>query len=67
MGAAALMTCTSRMPIGDETVKCDGVNLRPMGDSAPYVSGFDASEIYGRSKCPKEAILGAQPVMQVRA
>lgn len=60
MGAAVLMTCASLMAIDGDTVRCDDVNLRPIGDGAPYVSGFDAPEIYGRSDCPAEARLGAR-------
>ena len=64
MGAAVLMTCASLMAIDGDTVKCDGQNLRPMGDGAPDVSGFDAPEIYGRSDCPAEALLGARAMVR---
>ncbi|QHQ34881.1 thermonuclease family protein [Algicella marina] len=53
----ALLICASLTAVDGDTVKCDGVNLRPMGDGAPYVSGFDAPEIRGE-KCPQEERLG---------
>lgn len=41
-----------------DTVKCDGVNLRLMGDGAPYISGFDTPEVRQHADCPLENHLG---------
>jgi hypothetical protein len=48
-----LMTCASLIAVDGDSVKCDGVNLRDMGDGAPFISGYDAPEIWSR-KCEEE-------------
>lgn len=58
MQSAVLLICASLSAVDGDTVKCDGVNLRPMGDGAPYVSGFDTPEIGRYSQCDFEKILG---------
>lgn len=57
MEAAILIMCLSLTMVDGDTVKCDGTNLRPMGDGQPHVSGFDAPEVGGRAKCEKERAL----------
>ncbi|MEL7444684.1 MAG: thermonuclease family protein [Pseudomonadota bacterium] len=52
------MQCTALTAYDGDTVKCDGVSLRPMGPGAPYVSGFDTPEINQHAKCPGEHELG---------
>lgn len=58
MNPVAILTCLSLTAVDGDTVKCDGVNLRPMGDGAPYVSGFDTPEIGRHAKCAEEHHLG---------
>jgi endonuclease YncB( thermonuclease family) len=58
MSTIALLTCLVLTAVDGDTVKCDGVNLRPMGSGAPYVSGFDAPEVQQHAKCAKENHLG---------
>jgi len=53
-----LMVCASLVAVDGDTVKCDGVNLRPMGDGAPHVSGFDTPEAPRYAKCENENRLG---------
>ncbi len=55
---ALLMTCVSLIASDGDTVRCDEVLLRPMGDGAPYVSDFDTPELYRHAFCPLEAHLG---------
>jgi len=55
---AILMICASLLAYDGDTVKCDGVSVRPMGDGRPHVLGFDAPEIGHRAKCEKEHRLG---------
>ncbi len=43
--------------VDGDTVKCDDQNLRPIGDGAPYVSGFDTPETGGRADCLAERML----------
>lgn len=60
------MLCAGLMATDGDTVRCcesaigacKGQNLRPMGDGAPNVSGFDTPEIDGRSRCALEAEVG---------
>lgn len=54
MDGVVLLTCLSLTAVDGDTVKCDGVNLRPMGDGAPYVSGFDTPEYGQHADCPEE-------------
>ena len=52
------MTCAVLLVVDGDTVKCDGQNLRMMGDGAPYVSGFDTPELGWRADCRVENRLG---------
>ena len=52
-----LLICASLLAVDGDTIKCDGVNLRDMGDGAPFVSGYDTPETRG-AKCPAELELG---------
>lgn len=57
--AAVLMTCATMSAVDGDTIKCDGVNLRDMGDGAPFVSGYDAPEMHGGNPdCEAERELG---------
>jgi endonuclease YncB( thermonuclease family) len=49
----ALITCAILEAVDGDTVRCDGELLRPMGDGAPFVSGFDAPELFGPKECPE--------------
>jgi endonuclease YncB( thermonuclease family) len=51
--------CRSLTAVDGDTIKCDGVNMRHMGDGAPFVSGYDTPEIRN-SKCAAEKALGQQ-------
>ena len=50
------ITCTKLTAVDGDTIKCDGVNMRDMGDGAPFVSGYDTPEIQ-HHKCPAELVL----------
>lgn len=52
-----LLVCASLMAIDGDSIRCDGVNLRDMGDGAPFVSGYDTPEIRN-VKCLEEMELG---------
>lgn len=58
MGVLTILVCASLTAVDGDTVKCDGVNLRPMGDGAPYESGFDTPEIRQWADCQYERDLG---------
>ena len=55
--AGTLLNCTKLTAVDGDTIKCNGVNMRDMGDGAPFVSGFDTPEISHR-KCNAELQLG---------
>ena len=57
MFGAVLLACASLIAIDGDTVRCDGVTMRDMGDGAPFVSGYDTPEIW-RAKCDQERALG---------
>lgn len=57
MFSAVLLTCASLSAIDGDTIKCDGVNMRDMGDGVPFVSGYDAPETRN-AKCQEELELG---------
>lgn len=58
MPGKIIITCLSLFAVDGDTAKCDGVLLRPMGDGAPHVSGFDAPEVGRRARCDQEKELG---------
>lgn len=53
----ALITCLTLTVVDGDTVKCDGQNLRPIGDGKVNVNGFDTPEPKGRSQCLGERML----------
>ena len=51
------ITCAKLTAIDGDSIKCDGVNMRDMGDGAPFVSGYDTPETR-KAKCEAEKSLG---------
>ncbi len=49
--------CITLSAVDGDTVKCDGRNLRDMGDGAPFVSGYDTPEIGSNAECGGENAL----------
>ncbi len=52
-----LLVCATLLAVDGDTIKCDGVTMRDMGDGAPNVAGYDAPEIRG-AECQAELELG---------
>lgn len=52
--ALAYITCADLRVIDGDTIKCNGQNMRLLGDGEPYVSGVDAPESGSRAKCDQE-------------
>ena len=50
----AILICTMLTAVDGDTVKCDGVNMRLLGEGVPFVSGIDTPEIGSHAKCIKE-------------
>jgi micrococcal nuclease len=55
-----ILICASLTAVDGDTVKCDGQNLRDMGDGAPFVSGYDTPEIGRNAECERENAAGIQ-------
>lgn len=53
-----LMVCVALSAVDGDTVKCDGQNLRDMGDGAPFESGYDTPEVGRNAECTQEAAMG---------
>ncbi|MBY2996730.1 thermonuclease family protein [Rhizobium leguminosarum] len=51
---AGLIICASLSVVDGDTVKCDGQNMRLLGEGVPFVSGIDTPEIGSHAKCMKE-------------
>ncbi|MGO8150438.1 thermonuclease family protein [Rhizobium leguminosarum] len=51
---AGLIICASLTVVDGDTVKCDGQNMRLLGEGVPFVSGIDTPEIGSHAKCIKE-------------
>ncbi|MBX4941005.1 thermonuclease family protein [Rhizobium binae] len=51
---AGLILCASLTAVDGDTVKCDGQNMRLLGEGVPFVSGIDTPEIGSHAKCMKE-------------
>lgn len=39
--SGTLLVCAALLAVDGDTIKCDGVNMREMGDGAPNVSSYD--------------------------
>lgn len=65
MDAVAIISCASLLVVDGDTVKCDGENLRPMGDGAPFVSGFDTPELPRYADCKEEITLGLKAALRM--
>ena len=51
---AGRIICAS-LTVGDgDTVKCNGQNMRLLGEGVPSVSGIDTPEIGSHARCKKE-------------
>jgi micrococcal nuclease len=52
-----LLVCATLLAVDGDTIKCNGVNMRDMGDGAPNKSGYDTPETHN-AKCQEELELG---------
>lgn len=51
---AGLILCATLTAVDGDTIKCDGQNMRLLGEGVPFVSGIDTPEIGSHAKCIKE-------------
>lgn len=63
--AATFIACASLTAVDGDTIKCDGTNMRIMGDGAPNKSGIDTPET-ATAKCAKERLLGKQAKLRLQ-
>lgn len=73
MKAAVIVSCLSLVAIDGDTIKCDGVSMRLIGDSVPILPGLDpadvridAAEIRG-ALCDPERDLGIKAKRRLEA
>lgn len=59
------LQCHSLSAVDGDTIKCDGQNMRDMGDGAPFVSGYDTPETH-HAKCDHELALGRQATARLK-
>ncbi|CDZ67973.1 Micrococcal nuclease-like nuclease [Neorhizobium galegae bv. orientalis] len=50
----AIIICASLTAVDGDTVKCDGQNMRLLGQGVVDVRGIDTPEIGSHAKCEKE-------------
>lgn len=58
--AATILSCTTLVASDGDTIKCDGVRMRLIGDGVPFKTGIDTPETGGRAKCERERFLGRE-------
>ena len=51
---AELILCASLTAVDGDTGKCDGKNMRLLGEGVAFVSGIDTPVIGSHAKCVKE-------------
>ena len=56
--AATVISCLQLSAVDGDTIKCDGQNMRLIGDGVPFKTGIDTPETGGRAKCERERMLG---------
>ncbi|MCX2721960.1 thermonuclease family protein [Roseibium salinum] len=57
MKSTVLLTCTQLLAISGDSIQCDRIPMRDLGDGGPFHSSYVAPEIY-RARCQKERELG---------
>ena len=62
--SATVISCLSLSAVDGDTIKCNGQNMRIMGDGQPFKSGVDAPEIR-KAACAKERLLGEQAKLRL--
>jgi len=58
--SATVISCLQLTAVDGDTIKCNGQNMRLIGDGVPFKSGIDTPETGGRAKCERERMLGKE-------
>jgi len=61
---ATIVSCLSLSAVDGDTIKCNGENMRLLGDGEPFKSGIDTPEIRN-AKCANERLLGEQAKLRL--
>ncbi|WP_457940849.1 thermonuclease family protein [Mesorhizobium sp. 10J20-29] len=62
--SSTIIACASLSAVDGDTIKCNGQNMRIMGNGAPFKSGVDTPEIRN-AQCAKERLLGVQAKLRL--
>ena len=62
--AASVVSCLSLSAVDGDTIKCNGQNMRLLGNGEPFKSGVDTPEIRN-AKCSQERLLGEQAKLRL--
>jgi len=55
--AATILSCSTLSAVDGDTIRCNGQNMRLIGDGVPFKTGIDTPEMGGRAKCERERML----------
>ena len=55
--AATVLSCSTLTVVDGDTIRCNGQNMRLIGDGVPFKTGIDTPETGGRAKCERERML----------
>jgi micrococcal nuclease len=55
--AATILSCSTLTAVDGDTIRCNGQNMRLIGDGVPFKTGIDTPETGGRAKCERERML----------
>lgn len=61
--SAGVASCISLSAIDGDTIRCDGENMRLLGNGVPGKSGVDAPEIH--AVCARERMLGIRAKLRL--
>lgn len=55
--AATILSCSTLSAVDGDTIRCNGQNMRLIGDGVPFKTGIDTPETGGRARCERERML----------
>lgn len=64
---ATVISCSQLSAVDGDTIKCNGQNMRLIGDGVPFKTGIDTPETGGRAKCDRERMLGKEAKKRLAA
>lgn len=58
--AATILACSTLTATDGDSIRCDGVAMRLIGDGVPFKTGIDTPEMGSRAKCDRERMLAKE-------